>query len=79
MCTRIVLADGDEIDSVAELRRVWPTLVERGAGALAPAEDEDHCLCGIDVEASARRNGARVTYDHGWDEYTVLPETEDDQ
>ncbi|MBA2670571.1 MAG: hypothetical protein H0U67_09385 [Gemmatimonadetes bacterium] len=71
MCTVVFAQDGTEIGSVAELRLMWPTIIELNAGVLHPAADEDFCLCGVDVPGTARVNGARVRYDDGFDEYKV--------
>jgi hypothetical protein len=68
----VFLPDDTEVDTVAEMRRVWPTIIEVGAGVLEPSDDEDYCLCGIDVENTARVNGARVEHDRGFDEYRVV-------
>jgi hypothetical protein len=73
MCTLIHTPEGETIQTVAGLRRMWPTIIEVNAGVLDPSEDEDYCLCGIDVDGSARVNHARVKYESDWDEYTILP------
>lgn len=72
MCRVVVSRAGHEFGTVAELREVWPTLIEEDAGVLEPSDDEGYCLCRIDVPGSARVNGARVEYDDTWGEYTIV-------
>jgi len=73
MCSLLFTEDGTEISTVAELRRMWPIVIEQRAGVLEQQPDEDYCLCGIDIPGTARANGARVSHDSTFDEYTVRP------
>lgn len=83
MCQVIHMPDGDTIETMGELRRLWP----KGLVALDfygvdnindPAsdgpgtDDSGTCICPVDVEASARLNGMRAV-EIGGGEWGVVP------
>lgn len=66
MCQEIIASDGPEIQTVGELRRLWPELVADPCyppGSLDDGEADRLCLCPVDIEASAAKNGAQVVRD----------------
>lgn len=61
MCGVVMESDGREYQTVAELRAIWPVLVQ--GGHYDRELHEDACLCQIDIQASAAANNARGKYD----------------
>ena len=62
MCQILRIPGRDDIETMGELRRLWPTLVAHASYSLsgvATAPDE-RCLCPVDILASAAANGASV-------------------
>lgn len=74
MCTTVWTPEGDVIETVGALRERWPIVIAAGGGDAEVARQWDHtCLCPVDVEASAARNGARVRKDDMGD-YEIIEE-----
>ena len=64
MCENLTLPDGTFCRTAGELRKaIYPKTLTLYAGVQAVTEEE--CLCGVNFEALAKREGWTLTFDCG--------------
>ena len=76
MCTDIYMPNGDEISILRELKRVFPKIRYReyyrfGIPDPEDGDNDDFCLCSVDIAKTAKVNGYRSVSCGAGDVYFV--------
>lgn len=66
MCQMVWINDGPECETQAELKRAMGDLIYLPNAPVGAIDDADGCLCWVDVEAMARRDGYDAEYVGDW-------------
>lgn len=74
MCENLTLPDGTYCESVGQLRKaIYPKKLTFYPGVIVGDVLEEECLCGVDFDALAKREGWTLAFDCG-DSIASLPD-----